>query len=133
MHTRESEVQSDCQGTWPRPQATTIYLLSCFCVLSPLIWWSPHAVRMPGFRLTANLGHTGTGADRVLSLGTCSLLAVLQPHGPLSEPSAALPWLPTAVPDTTEQVRLGDPVQRPLCCLLRQVPFKKTMSPLPVP
>lgn len=67
------------------------------------------------------------------TLGACSLLAVLQPHGPLSEPSAALPWLPTAVPDTTEQVRLGDPVQRPLCCLLRQVPFKKTMSPLPVP
>lgn len=67
------------------------------------------------------------------TLGACSLLAVLQPHGPLSEPSAALPWLPTAVPDTTKQVRLGDPVQRPLCCLLRQVPFKKTMSSLPVP
>lgn len=87
-------------------------------------------VRMQVFLLTdsADLGHTGTGADhRVLSLGACSLLAVLQPHGPLAEPAAALPWIPPTVPDTTKQVGLRDSVQGPLCCLLLQVPFKKTM------
>lgn len=63
----------------------------------------------------------------VLSLGAGSLLAVLQPHGPLPEPAAALSCIPTTVPDTTQQVGLKHPVQRPLCCLLRQVPFKKRM------
>nr|XP_034365297.1 cytochrome c oxidase assembly protein COX18, mitochondrial isoform X2 [Arvicanthis niloticus] len=61
------------------------------------------------------------------TLGAGSLLAVLQPHGPLPEPAAALSCIPTTVPDTTQQVGLKHPVQRPLCCLLRQVPFKKRM------
>lgn len=70
--------------------------------------------------------HTGADANcRVLSLVSSSLLAVLQPLGPLPESAAALPGIPPALPDTNNQVGFRDPLQRPLCCLLCQVPFKK--------
>lgn len=78
------------------------------------------------FTACMNLAHTGAVANcRVLSLVSCSLLAVLQPRGPLPESAAAFPWIPPALPDTTNQVVFRDPLQRPLCCLLCQVPFKK--------
>nr|XP_048281072.1 cytochrome c oxidase assembly protein COX18, mitochondrial isoform X3 [Myodes glareolus] len=54
-----------------------------------------------------------------------SLLAVFQPLGPLPESAAALPGIPPSLPDTNNQVGFRDPLQRPLCCLLCQVPFKK--------
>ncbi|XP_017656217.1 cytochrome c oxidase assembly protein COX18, mitochondrial isoform X5 [Nannospalax galili] len=37
---------------------------------------------------------------------TCAVLAVLQPHGPVTEPAAAFSWISPAVPDPTDQIRL---------------------------
>lgn len=117
---------------WYLPSVTSaVNTPLCFLVVSAFLARLVACSECPCFLLTAcaNVAYTGADANcHTLSLVSRSLLAVLQPHGPLPESAAALPWIPPALPDTTNQVGFRDPLQRPLCRLLCQVPFKKVTT-----
>ncbi|XP_017656216.1 cytochrome c oxidase assembly protein COX18, mitochondrial isoform X2 [Nannospalax galili] len=89
-----------------------MYITNCVRAVSVLM--IPVAATVPSTRpentaLKENLVPKSVWIPMSLTLKhcfTCAVLAVLQPHGPVTEPAAAFSWISPAVPDPTDQIRL---------------------------